>query len=158
MNSCRPVMDKKIARSYRFIKYMANQMFLKLEGVRGESRNPRHVGEIDILGWSWSGKQRQQMLALGAPQGELSSDSISDLTITKSRDSTSQVLFEACFSGKQFGEALVTTEHISATGSLNQTLIFKLKIVTVSSTGTKDNSGAEFVTLNFEKAEVGYRL
>lgn len=32
---------------------MAVDMFLKLEGISGESKDSSHKGEIDILAWSW---------------------------------------------------------------------------------------------------------
>jgi len=32
---------------------MAVDMFLKIDGVEGESRDETHQKEIDILSWSW---------------------------------------------------------------------------------------------------------
>ena len=32
---------------------MAVDMFLKLDGIKGESKDSKHSGEIEILAWSW---------------------------------------------------------------------------------------------------------
>lgn len=36
---------------------MPNKMFLKLDGIFGDSRSPQHAGEIEILSWEWNGNQ-----------------------------------------------------------------------------------------------------
>ena len=40
---------------------MAMDMFLKIEGVDGESRDDKHAGEIDVLAWSWGMTQSGSM-------------------------------------------------------------------------------------------------
>lgn len=134
---------------------MPNKMFLHLHGIKGESKAARHVGEIEILSWAWSGRQRGQMLALGAPQGELSMKLTDDLNVTKARDKTSQTLFEACAAGKKFIEATVTTELVRDDGKLLQALVFKLKDVLITSIAANTE---DFITLSFENGRLVYRV
>lgn len=129
---------------------MATKIFLKLDGVLGESKTPLHFGEIEILSWEWSSRQT---LALGLSQKAIKDDQSNDLTLTKAKDRTSPILLEACLSGRSFNQAMVTIENYLMGGKSQQLLALKLKTVVITSIGTKDNSGGEFVTLNFEKVE-----
>nr|WP_265183124.1 MULTISPECIES: type VI secretion system tube protein Hcp [Burkholderia] len=36
---------------------MAQDIFLKLTGIRGESRDASHPDEIEVLAWDWSADQ-----------------------------------------------------------------------------------------------------
>ena len=40
---------------------MAVDMFLKLDDVKGESRDNKHKDEIDVLAWSWGVSQSGTM-------------------------------------------------------------------------------------------------
>ncbi|NJM52577.1 MAG: type VI secretion system tube protein Hcp [Blastocatellia bacterium] len=102
------------------------------------------------MSWEWSGRQT---LALGLSQKAIKRNQSNGLTLTKTRDTTSQILFEACLSGRRFNEAIVTIENYSTDGDPHQALVLKLKTVAITAIGTKDNSGEEFFTLNFEKVE-----
>lgn len=128
-------------------------MFLKLSGVQSFSKAARHKGEIEILGWSWGTNQRVKMSGQGVPQGELTTYQNADLNITKTSDGVSQTLQEACLAGKQFSEAVVTTENVTSNGSLRFALIMTLTNVTVESFGTVDAT-TDFAAFRFEKVEI----
>jgi type VI secretion system secreted protein Hcp len=36
---------------------MAVDMFLKVDGIEGESQDEKHAKEIDVLSWSWGMSQ-----------------------------------------------------------------------------------------------------
>lgn len=42
---------------------MPKKMFLKLEGITGESQSPRHIGEIEISGFAWGEPKAGLVLA-----------------------------------------------------------------------------------------------
>ncbi len=44
---------------------MAHDMFLKLDGVKGESKDHQYKDQIDILSWSWGMSQSGSMHAGG---------------------------------------------------------------------------------------------
>lgn len=133
---------------------MPSKTFLKLDGVPGDSKAPRHFGEIEISGWSWGGNQFQQTLAIGAAQGKLAKSMKSDLTVTKQPDRASQILIEAVVSGRTFAKAVLTIENVSASGSLLRSIITRLKTVAVTSAASSANS--ETVTFSFETVEIVY--
>ena len=60
-------------------------MFLKLDGVKGESKDKAHTQDIDIISWSWgmsnSGSAHQ---GGGAGSGKVN---VQDLSVTKYIDS-----------------------------------------------------------------------
>lgn len=123
-------------------------MFLKLDGVRGESKFPRHSGEIEIASLMWGGRH-QQNSGSGTGRGKAL---INDLTVTKQTDKTSPILMIACSTGQNFPEGILTIEDISETGNLLRAVILNLKSILVDSV-TADNS-AETATLNVESAKV----
>lgn len=134
---------------------MANKMFLKLDGVLGESTSPRHFGEIEITGWSWDGVQTLQATALGAPAGELAKNLKANLSVTKLRDKTSQVLENACLTGRKFDAAMVSVERVSERGDLQLYLAVGMTGIEIVSYSCGGN-GIESVSLNFEKMEIKY--
>lgn len=120
-------------------------MFLKLSGVRGESQNPRHYGEIEINGFSWGGKYQH---SAGGP----GKAAISDLTITKMADKTSAFLMVASHSGQHFPEAVLTIEQISEWGIMMRSIIFELKSILLDS--VSGNGEMETITLSFAELKM----
>src|SRR3990172_6782436 len=82
--------------------FAAVDMFLKIDGVEGESTDKVHGKEIDVLSWSWGASQSGSMAMGGAGAGKVS---MQDFTFTKSLDKSSQKLFEAIATGKHLKEA-----------------------------------------------------
>jgi type VI secretion system secreted protein Hcp len=115
-------------------------MFLKLSGVRGESQNPRHYGEIEISSFSWGGKYQHSS---GGP----GKATISDLTFTKMRDKTSGVLMVASHSGQHFTEAVLTIEQLSEWGSMMRSIVFELKSILLDS--VSGDGETDTITLSF---------
>jgi type VI secretion system secreted protein Hcp len=60
---------------------MAVDMFLKLDGVKGQSKDKAHTQDIDILSWSWrmsNGGSAHQ--GGGAGSGKVSVQDLSEVT------------------------------------------------------------------------------
>lgn len=132
-----------------------NKMFLKLDGIAGESKAARHFGEIEITNWSWNDVRTMEASALGAPAGELAKNLKTDLSVTKARDKSSDALETACWNERRFKEAVLTTEWSSESGALRRSLAFLMTNVLIAAFHT-NGSGAESISLNFEKIEVKY--
>ena len=75
---------------------MAIDMFLKIEGVEGESTDKSHKGEIDILSWSWGMDSPGD--AFGLPTGRTN---VELLRLTKRVDSASTALMSALLLGER---------------------------------------------------------
>jgi type VI secretion system secreted protein Hcp len=106
---------------------MNRSLFLKLDGVRGASTEPRHFGSIELAGFTW-GNERRSVPSSMAGTGSFR---ISDLTVFKLPDESSPVLRSASASGKHFPEATVTVEEFSKTGELESTAVIKLESIMV---------------------------
>ncbi len=78
---------------------MAVDMFLKIEGVDGESTDDKHKKEIEILSFSWGVSQQRSASASSA--GSLSSQraDFHDFSVVKAIDAASPKLLLACADG-----------------------------------------------------------
>jgi type VI secretion system secreted protein Hcp len=136
---------------------MAVDMFIKLDGAPGESKDKGHANEIDVVSWSW-GMAQSGSRHLGGGGGSGKVD-VSDLSIIKYVDSATPNLMLFCCNGKHISSALLT---IRKAGGDNQLEYLKIKmtdcLVTAVSGGANasDDRQTESVTLNFAKVEVDY--
>jgi type VI secretion system secreted protein Hcp len=135
---------------------MAVDMFIKIAGVEGESRDHKHGKTIDVLAWSWGmSNSGSAHSGGGAGAGKVS---VQDLSFTKYVDKASPPLMLACCNGKHFDEALLTVRKAGE----NPVEYIKIKmtdlIVTAVSTGGSGGEDrlTENVTLNFAKVNVDY--
>ena len=81
--------------------------FLKIDGIPGESQNPRHQGEIEVESFSWS----ETYLASAAGAGGGGKVHVQDLHITKQIDKASPLLMLAVASGRHFTSAVLTAQR-----------------------------------------------
>ena len=135
---------------------MAVDMFLKLNGVKGESKDKVHTKEIDVLAWSWGmSNSGTAHVAGGAGAGKVN---VNDLSFTKYVDSSSANLMLNCCNGKHFPDALLTVRK--AGGNPVEYIKVKMETVLIAAV-TTGGSGAEDrltenVILNFAKVSVDY--
>ena len=135
---------------------MAVDMFLKVEGIEGESKDKGHGKEIDVLAWSWGMSQSGTSHVGGG--GGAGKVNVQDLSLTKYIDKSSPDLMLACCNGKHLGEAKLTVRK--AGESPLEYLIITMTDVLISSVSTGGSGGedrlTENVTLNFAKVKVEY--
>ena len=135
--------------------FAAVDMFLKMDGVEGESTDKTHGKEIDVLSWSWGASQSGSMAMGGAGAGKVV---MQDFHFTKSVDKSSPKLFEALATGKHLKEAKLVLR--SAGGSQVEYLVITLSDVLVSSYSTGGSSGddrpTESISLNFAQIKMSY--
>jgi type VI secretion system secreted protein Hcp len=135
---------------------MAVDMFLKLDGVTGESKDKTHTKEIDVLSWSW-GMMNNGSAHVGGGAG-VGKVNVQDLQISKYVDSSSPKLMLACCNGTHYKDALITVRK--AGGTPLEYIKVKLETVLISglTTGGTPNEDrlTENVILNFAKVSVDY--
>lgn len=132
--------------------------FLKLDGIKGESADDKHKGEIDIESFSWAEVQQgASAVGGGAGAGKVH---FQDLQILKKTDAASPLLLTNCATGAHIKEGLLTVRK--AGGSQLEYLKIKLTDVLISS--YKEHGGEhsgvlpmETVGLNFAKVEYSYQ-
>lgn len=136
---------------------MAVDMFLKLDGIDGESQDATHAKEIDVLAWSWGASQSGTThMGQGGGGGKVN---VQDLSITKYVDSATNNLLQRTFDGKHIKEATLVVRK--AGGTPLEYLTIKMTDVMVSSVSTGGSGGedrlTENVVLNFSKVEIIYK-
>ncbi|HEV2455670.1 MAG TPA: type VI secretion system tube protein Hcp [Verrucomicrobiae bacterium] len=135
---------------------MAVDMFMKIDGVDGESKDNKHSKEIDVLAWSWGmSNSGSAHTGGGAGAGKVN---VQDLSFTKWVDSSSPKLMLACCAGTHYDNALLTVRK--AGDKPVEYLKIKLTNLIITSVSTGGSGGedrlTENVTLNFEKVNVDY--
>src|SRR5262245_41084164 len=85
---------------------MAVDMFLKIEGINGESVDHKHKGEIEIMSFSW-GLQQQGSSSSGGGGGA-GKVQVSDCSIVKQMGASSPLLMEKCCSGEHIQYVTMT--------------------------------------------------
>jgi len=138
----------------------ASDMYLKIEGVDGESTADRHKGEIEVMSWSFGATQQTQGPRFGAaPGGRAAAGSQTPppgpgtVTMSKAYSPSSVKLMQACATGKHFPKATLTVRK--AGGGQQEYMTYELENVLVS--GYSISSGGdrpmESLSLNFTKIE-----
>ena len=135
---------------------MAVDMFLELDGVKGESKDSTHGGKIDLLAWSW-GVANSGSFHSGSGGGT-GKAAFQDLSITKFVDAASPTLMLYCSNGKHFAKGKLIVRKAGETPL--EYIIIELENILVSSYSTGGSGGedrlTENVSLNFAKIKVAY--
>lgn len=134
---------------------MAVDMFLKLDGIKGESTNDKHKDEIEVMSFSW-GLSQQGALAHGngAAAGKVS---VQDFSFVKRLDTASPQLLEASCRGEHIGFGLLTLAKAGGDRGQQEYLKIKFSDILISSYQTGGSQGgdpAEQISLNFSNVEV----
>jgi type VI secretion system secreted protein Hcp len=136
---------------------MAVDMFMKIGDVKGESKDDKHEGEIDVLAWSWGMSQSGTThLGTGGGAGKVS---VQDISFTKYIDKSSMNLIIACCNGKHYPEAKLTVRKAGETPLEYLTITMKDVLVSAVSTGGSGGEDrlTENVTLNFGQFIAEYK-
>jgi type VI secretion system secreted protein Hcp len=80
--------------------------FLKIDGIAGESQDPRHPDEIELESFSWGEAHLATAGATGA-----SRPTIQDFHVTKQIDKASPLLMLAAASGQHFKTAVLSAQR-----------------------------------------------
>ena len=135
----------------------AVDMFLKIDGIAGESMDDAHKDEIDVLSWSWG--MTQSGTTHTGTTGGTGKVSVQDLELTKYVDKSSPSLMLNCANGRHVSEAILTVRKAGGENPV-EFLVITLTEVLVSSVSIDANSAddrlTENVTLNFAKVNVEY--
>jgi type VI secretion system secreted protein Hcp len=132
--------------------------FIKLDGIKGESEDAKHKGEIDIESWSW-GQTNAGSATHGGGSGA-GKVQPQDLHFTKRLDASSPLLAISCATGKHIKEALLTARK--AGEGQQDYLQIKLEGCFITSYQTGGSAGSDIVPLDqvglsYEKLEMIYK-
>jgi type VI secretion system secreted protein Hcp len=135
------------------------EMFLKLDGVNGESLDEKHHDEIEINKWDWSTENHVKWdLNQG---GQSTKVDVHAITIDKICDKASVVLYQCCVTGKHIPTARITCRKNDGDQKVEY-LVVDLKDIMVSKVNWSGDGGqqslGETVDLQFAEFKLHYLL
>jgi type VI secretion system secreted protein Hcp len=136
-------------------------MFLKIDGakqgpIRGESSDPRHMGEIEVMSWSWGMQSPGDPFAAATAR-----TSFEVLRITKRVDSATTALMSALRFNEMVKKAVLTVRKSAGPEALEYLTITleRARIVQHQVGGGQGADSAELsedFALSFQKVMVEY--
>jgi len=135
---------------------MAVDMFLKIDGIKGEAHDAKHKDEIDVLAWSWGMAQSgTSHMGGGGGSGKVT---VQDLSITKYMDKATPNLMMYCCSGKHVPKIMLTVRK--AGSKALEYLKISMEDCLVGHVSTGGSGGEDRLTetlaLNFARVKVEY--
>jgi len=133
---------------------MAQDIFLKIDGVDGESKDDKHPNELELLSFSW-GQSNAGSAAAGQGMGT-EKVSMSDFSFVIYTMKGSPKLAEKCATGEHIKDATLTVRK--AGGTPVDFLVYKFTDLLISSYNVSGSSGlpTESISCNFAKVEGDY--
>jgi type VI secretion system secreted protein Hcp len=133
----------------------AVDMFLKIEGVDGESADSRHRGWIDVLSVDWDVTRPS-----GSTAGARTSApaTFGGLTVSKTVDKSSPSLYLACADGRHVRQATLVAYRAGESARPYYEIVLTDVMVTAVgvSGGPTEDALTEYVTLNFRQVQWTY--
>jgi type VI secretion system secreted protein Hcp len=131
-------------------------MFLKLDGIKGESKDHKHKDEIHIESFSWGLSQTGAFGTGGG--GGAGKVNVHDISITKFVDKSTPELMLLCSNGKHIKEGLITVRKAGE----NPLEYLKIKLVDIIVSGVQHAGHGsdlltESLTLNMAKYHFDYQ-
>jgi type VI secretion system secreted protein Hcp len=139
---------------------MAVDMFLKLDGIDGESSDAKHKNEIEILSFSWGASQQGSFASDGRGGGP-KADAQSLSIVHKIDIASPSLLYHAC-TGTHIKQAVLAVRKRGDVRSSEDYLTIKLSDCLVSSfqaggSSASDEVPLEQVSFNYSKIEIEYK-
>ncbi|KRA53078.1 Hcp family type VI secretion system effector [Devosia sp. Root635] len=135
---------------------MAVDMFLKIDPIKGESKDAKYKDLIDVLAFSWGASNSASFASGGG--GGTGKVNVQDLSLTKYQDKASPLLFLGCAQGTHYKTAEMVVRK--AGDKPLDYLKIKLTDVLISSLSNGGSLGedrlTENVTLAYGKIEIEY--
>ncbi|QYD69439.1 type VI secretion system tube protein Hcp [Paraburkholderia edwinii] len=135
---------------------MAQDIFIKINGIDGESQDASHKNEIEVRNWTWEISQ-QSMMHMGSGGGA-GKATIEDLSFEHLVDRASPNLMKYCLTGKHIDQAVLTVRK--AGGNPLEYLKITMSDVLVTrvhpSGSNSENGIRELVRLSFSRVKQEY--
>jgi type VI secretion system secreted protein Hcp len=139
---------------------MAVDIFMKLDPLKGESKDTKHKEEIDVISWGWGMDQTGTWHSGGG--GGAGKANVHDLSFSHLVDKASPDLMKACLMGKHLPKGVLTVRKVGAGQGSNPALEFiivtieDIIVTSVTLGGSHEDDYVEHVTLNFAKLKFEY--
>ena len=137
---------------------MANDYFLKIDGIDGESQDAKHKGEIQLESFSWGATQTGTFAYGGG--GGAGKVSMQDFHFVMKHNKASPKLMLACARGEHIKKAVLTARKAGKEQQDFMKVSMEDVLVSSYQTGgsaTGDEIPMDQVSLNFAKIEHEYK-
>jgi type VI secretion system secreted protein Hcp len=135
---------------------MAQDIFLEIDGIKGESLDAAHKGEIEVLSWNW-GMTQQSSIHAGSGGGA-GKATVNDLVFLHWVDRASPNLMKYCLIGKHIPEARLTVRKAGGTPLEYLRIVMSSVIISgIKPSGDiLDEQMQEVVSLSFSRVSQEY--
>jgi type VI secretion system secreted protein Hcp len=132
----------------------AVDLFLKIDGVQGESVDVKHKGEIDVVAWGWGESKSVQATPSSGSSAGKGVACISDLKISKYIDEATPHLITSTVNNDTFASAKLTVRKPGPAGLEFFTVTMTNVSITSYATGATlaDDRLTENIMLHFNSA------
>lgn len=137
---------------------MAQNFFIKIDGIDGESKVDGHTKDIQVLSWSHSFNQPTSPTRSSAGGGTVEQANHADFSFTKYVDVASVPLMKSCWNGKTIKNA-VFTAYRSDGDALVEYLKVEMDNVIISNISFGGGTGdlaSETITVSYSKVKYTY--
>jgi type VI secretion system secreted protein Hcp len=137
---------------------MAQDIFIKINGIDGESQDSAHKNEIEVLNWSWEIVQESNMhMGSGGGAGKAT---VKDLGFVHYMDRSSPNLMKFCLTGKHIPEAILVVRKDGGSPLEYLRITMTDVVVTgVNPVGSSDEERVkERIGLSFAKVKQEYTV
>lgn len=136
---------------------MAGDVFLKIDGIKGESQDKTHKDEIDVDSWSFGLTQSGTThRGPGAGGGKVN---FQDMNFTKNCDISTPAIIKACCNGKHIKNATLTVRKAGGDAPVEYYVV-KMTDLIITSYQTGGAGGqdlfSESISINFRQVEITY--
>jgi type VI secretion system secreted protein Hcp len=135
------------------------EMFLKLDGIEGESLDSVHGGEIEIRAWEW---HTTNNVRWDVNQGGQSTRvDVKDIELKKVCDKASVTLYQCCVTGKHIKNGTITCRKNDGDQKVEYLIVTltDIMITKVDWTGQGDAQALdENVGLSFAQCRLDYKV
>jgi type VI secretion system secreted protein Hcp len=129
-------------------------IFIKLEGIKGESADAKHKGEIDVLAWNWASAQAgSAQTGGGTGSGKAQ---VKDLVFKKQTCCATPVLLSKHLSGAPIAKAVLTLRKAGSNPLEYVRITMETCIITGIDHNADDDGHVEQVRLMFSKVKYEY--
>lgn len=133
---------------------MADEQFLTIASIPGESVDDRHPGSIEVLSWSWA-VSHATVAGQGAG-GRVGKATLSDIAVALRFDAATPRLFDACARGIHLSDVLLSARRAGMIGDY-LTVRMEDAVVTSATTAVSGDEPAVQITLGFASVTLTYQ-
>ena len=122
---------------------MASDMFLKLDGIKGESTDDKHKDEIEIISFSW-GAHSNSSIGSASTGGGAGKAVFSDFTFSKRVDMSSPKLALVAATGGHIANATISIRKAGGAAGQIDYQVYTLDVIYVTGLQVSGDSNGDF--------------